>query len=235
MTDEEYDKINKNKLQGMTPREVARLVAWKEVKRAIRYHYPGLKKGGIELCETAYNRLKKMRRSKQINEGEVIEVKFIPISEWTEYPAYACNTNQYSLSFRTWAEVGNIPFSDSSVDSYMPEELLTHFIWEITWYGAESDVKKYYNELARRVKEVHESHIEITEEGRKTKVVVTEYKNVCHECGVHLYGDPVRDVGNITLHRAPCEECGEEKTITPATDWKNMCRADREPYSVEMD
>jgi hypothetical protein len=67
---------------------------------------------------------------------------------------YSCSTNAYSLSFRKWIEVSNILISEETLKHYTAEEMLAHFIWEITWYGPEERMLEKGKEMLESVKKL---------------------------------------------------------------------------------
>lgn len=56
------------------------------------------------------------------------------------------------------------------------------------------------------------------------KPIKSRWMSVCNDCGQKLYGDMTkRDMGVITMHMGECENCGENKAIIPARDWRYAC------------
>lgn len=117
---------------------------WIRVKKALRYHYPK-QKGNYE---PVYNKLLKLREEKQKCPGEELEIACNKdIFGDLDDSFYSVHTNRYSLSFRKWREVSSIPISEDTLNHYKIEEILAHFIWEITFYGDEEQMIKKGKEL----------------------------------------------------------------------------------------
>ena len=122
----------------MTIRDLAIKTAWKDVEPAIRYHYPTDKNNYL----TLYRFLKAIRTRKHKDAREFLELYLCPESKLNEHAYYGIHTNKYSLSFRDWSECANIPIAKTTLERYTPEDILAHFIWEITFYGSEKNMKK---------------------------------------------------------------------------------------------
>lgn len=134
-------------------------VSWKNVKRAIKYFYPSDKNDYSKLFE----HLKTVKSEKHKNKKEFITIG--AINFWPEgngkfrieeedSRGYSIATNLYSMSFRKWSELLNIPIEPETLDKFLLEDIVAHFIWEITYYGLEEDSTKKGQELIKRVEEI---------------------------------------------------------------------------------
>lgn len=132
----------------ITPRDIAQEVKWSDVKKAIKYFYPDDKNNYADL----FKRIKAFEPQKQEMKGEKIEIHVqdfyrsmkekVPLKEIAEDRFYSIATNKYSMSFRKWEGLANIPISKKTLDHYMFEDILAHFIWEITFHGTEEEAEK---------------------------------------------------------------------------------------------
>ncbi len=122
----------------MTIREIAQLVKWKQVKRAIKYFYPDDKND----YEGLFKKIQGMRKRKQKDSEERIEIYAVGELESPKERYYSIFTNKYSLSFRGWNEIANVPIAETTLEHYELQDILAHFIWEITFYGTEEQMKK---------------------------------------------------------------------------------------------
>lgn len=132
--------------------DIAKVVKWVDVKRALDYFYPEDKNN----YESLFKKIQKFRKQKQKDKDEVIEIKthdesFCDTKDFKRY--YSVSTNRYSLSFRPWLKVSNIEISEDTINHYTLPEILAHFIWEITFYGDESSMKKRGKALLDSMKE----------------------------------------------------------------------------------
>jgi len=135
----------------MTIQQIIKDVKWKEVERSLSYFYPDMntkkyKKVFTYLCSVKKRKQKDVDEELKINTcGGEDNVKIDNIY-------YHTHTNKYSLSFRRWAEVSNLNISKDTLDHYKREEIIAHFIYEITWYGMEDRMIKVGKELSASVK-----------------------------------------------------------------------------------
>ncbi len=138
-------------MKNITIIDIARVVEWKDVKRAIKYHYPYDRNNYEELFE----KIKKYRKIKQ-NHKEVINIfvcGMVNILKGAEDSFYSIETNKFSLDFRSWKSISRIPISQDTLDHYLYEDILAHFIWEITFYGTEEKMNKKSEILRERASE----------------------------------------------------------------------------------
>lgn len=147
-----------NEVLNPTPRELAQISNWKDVQKSLRFFYGGKWTKAIEVFE----RIKNAPTVKHKDPAEFLEVYcggFITLDkEDMEDRSYNIHTNKYSLSFRKWDELSNIPFAEETMRKYRTEDLLAHFIWEITWYGVEKDSLKKGKELFETVAKIKKEH-----------------------------------------------------------------------------
>ena len=135
-----------------TIKDIAKFVAWPEVNRAVKYFYPKDRSNYLPVFKQIRvwgSNVTKPTSKEQL----VLRVKGrgidTPAETW-----YGINTNKYSLSFRKWKEICNIPISTATLEHYKYEDILAHFIWEITFYGPEKKMEETGKELMRRAKDV---------------------------------------------------------------------------------
>lgn len=133
----------------ITMLDIIKLTDWKEVKKSYKYFY-GRKEVNPDTMEKIFNLLKTFKKRKHIDEDEEIEIYVggIPIDESEDERWYDVHTNKYSLSFRKWRELVNIPISENTIRTNKFPEIITHFLWEITFYGFdESEILEQRKEL----------------------------------------------------------------------------------------
>lgn len=166
---DQLDKIIQGKPweKELTMVEIANKVNWRDVKSALEYYYPIIndKRVNWNRYKPVFERIKSFKKKRHADKEEKIEVGVggmrvpYPGDSWLD-EAYYCNTNKYSLSFRSWKSVSNIPVSIDSIKHFKYAELLAHFIWEITWYGPES-------EMIEKKKELHQSFKQFLKQKKK--------------------------------------------------------------------
>ena len=140
-----------------TIKDILPLVEWNNVRRALAYFYPKTRGD----AEPIFKRLLEFPKRKHKDQEEFIEIKTYNNLEEKEFGPldhnyYNTATNKYSLSFRKWAEVVNIPISESTLEHFKFEDIVAHFIWEITWYGGEEETEKKGMEMLSSFKKAKE-------------------------------------------------------------------------------
>lgn len=139
-----------------TPRELAQKVKFRDVYKALHYFY----KGKWSYAEKVFNRIKDAPKKAHRNKAEFIEVICINEMEDGEYGSwYQIHTNLFSLSFRKWDEISNIPISDETLKYSKACEVLAQLIYEMTWYGMEKEAMKMGKGLLKTAREAKRDYI----------------------------------------------------------------------------
>ena len=146
--------------KDLSPKDIAQLVKWSEVKRALDYHYPNYKNNYKKLFERIQN-TKKIK----IEEGLKIEIyggldiesewydsdyglKFMEDLKSGEESLYYGvhlidkNNKSWSTSFQAWNSMINTSISHDTLKHYMFSEILAHFMHDLTFFGDEKRMKK---------------------------------------------------------------------------------------------
>src|SRR4051812_32807604 len=133
--------MKKKTIEIATVREIAQVCDFKDVIRALEYHYRDYPRLRGKYGKMVFNRFKNAPKRKHRDSIERIILRyaiFITLDKKDERDAYySVSTNKFSLSFRLWNEIANIPIAHETLKSYSFEEILAHLIWEVTWYGNE--------------------------------------------------------------------------------------------------
>jgi len=132
----------------MTILDILKQTKWTDIKKAIKYFYPDDKNNYKQI----YIELKRKQKQQHFRKDEQIKLIFVRENIIGD-SFYAISTNKYSLSFRLWSELVNIPISKTTLQHYSNEDIIAHFIWEITFYGTEKNMMSIANELDEYVKE----------------------------------------------------------------------------------
>lgn len=137
--------MKKIKIKTKTIRDIIQGLKWKDVNNAKKYFYPEDKNN----YEPVFRHLLKIKPRKHKDAKEFIELEVVheALKGFPEEHWYDMVTNKYSMSFRKWAELANIPISENTLNHYKYEEIIVHFIWEITFYGTEADSMKKAKEI----------------------------------------------------------------------------------------
>lgn len=139
----------------ITPIDIANSVEWKEVLKNMNFFYGGKWNN----YEKVFQQIRKTKKVTHKDEEEVI--KIVCGGDWNirerDERFLSISTNKYSMSFRPWKHLCNIPIEEETLRRYPPEQILAHFIWEITWFGNEVETKKKGKILLKRVKEIKKS------------------------------------------------------------------------------
>lgn len=181
--------INKTKFvpfedKELTIRDLAKFANINTLKESYKYFY-GLKKP--KYLEETFEKIKSFKKVAQKNPKERIVLSIggerkIVLDRDERDEFYSMSTNMFSMSFRPWKEVSNILIAKDTLAHYTPEEILAHFIWEITWYGNEEQMTERGNELKEIIAEFKKE---------STKEKVTNAKAVI-EKEVNKYGKTIK-------------------------------------------
>jgi len=161
-----------NEMKPMTPIEIANIIPFKMVKKALSYHYPKANERTLKQYGLIFKKVKNFKPEKQKHKGEFLDLGVANEhiwgdgSDWSQW--YSMATNKYSMSLRPWRELASIPFSKKMIETYKFEELMAHFLWELTWDGwTETAVNKKQKEigdhLLKAMKEINADAKKCTE------------------------------------------------------------------------
>lgn len=101
------------------------------------------------LYESLYYELKNKMLEKNTEEI-TIEIEFISDEEFYDvYGKRQDDKNKYSLSLSGWNEWLHYTISDSTLQNFQKDEIVTHCLWEMTFYGLqETDILSKKEELS---------------------------------------------------------------------------------------
>ncbi len=149
------------KIKQLTIKDLVKIVKWKEVKKALKYHYPDDKNDYEELFESI-----KKRRKVNVKDGEYIKIStefkheflesdYLDIEDYNYYNvSLKIKDEDYSVSFIPWSKMISYPIDRDTLYYNTLAEIVAHFIWEITFYGNEKEMKKKANYLENTVKKI---------------------------------------------------------------------------------
>lgn len=139
-------------------REVAKLIDWKDVSEALKFHYQvSVGKNYTKLFKRIQN-----TKNKRVNAKEELEV-YASNCKWdfgdidSYYGIHIKKKGEkmsYSMSFQGWDKLCNLKVADDSMNHYTMVDIVTHFMWEITFYGNEAEAKKTWKMVNGRAEEV---------------------------------------------------------------------------------
>lgn len=161
-----------------TMRDLSRLVQLADVKRALQFHYPD-QKGLRKKADDVLFKIKTCKKMTPEKAGK-LTIRCVGLSPFVStkddmYDAgYSISDVRrkmpWSLSFRSWTELSNIPIEKETLMRYTMEEILAHFIWEITWYGSERDSlemgKKIMSDADKAIEEIKKKKRDNLDKGK---------------------------------------------------------------------
>lgn len=164
-------------VDNITILDLIKVTEWNDVRRAMAHYYPGYEKK----MKPRYERVASFKPIKCDEPGEVLEIhagmsfgwlrdkdnlaglntklrdlvtqQYSSLKNIKDHVYYSMATNKYSMSFRSWRKLASIPISLDTLDHYTFEDILAHFLWEITFYGDEKQTQKKGKELLGRMKD----------------------------------------------------------------------------------
>lgn len=141
-------------MKQITIIDIAKVTEWKKVKRAIKYFCPQDKSD----YEKLYEDIKTYRKRKHKDATEYITLQvcgFVDnLKTANEDNFYTIQTDKYSMSFRSWKLLASIPIHKDTLRYYLFEDILAHFLWEITFYGPEKKMNSLAKDLRKTQKEI---------------------------------------------------------------------------------
>lgn len=144
-------------MKNITILDIIKVAKWKDVERSIKFHYLEDKNEYSPI----FKRIQKFPKEVQMLKTERIVITCNdcmsddePLSERIGEQFYRMCTNKYSLCLRPWKEVANILISEDTLKHYKFNDILAHFIWEITYYGDEKSFLKEIEESKKEMKEI---------------------------------------------------------------------------------
>lgn len=156
-----------------TIRDICQFVKWKDVKRAIKYHYPTDKNDYEEL----FYSLPK-RKIVKVPRGEVLTIsgglycaekeklekfdieyleRLKSEDEQLYYSIYIKKEGEeyrYSCSFVAWDYMTSLPIYVETLRDFTFIDIIAHFIWEITFYGNEKQMKKVGGKIQKAYEDI---------------------------------------------------------------------------------
>jgi hypothetical protein len=136
---------------------MAQLIPFKDVARALKYHYPHPKinKWALEQYERIMKEMSRYKEDPEKDKEWSIlislsrpykfysknEKKWITMDEPGEeyYGTHGLKKGEkkmtYAIEFTRWEETANWKIASSVLKAYKPAEILAHYLWEITYCG----------------------------------------------------------------------------------------------------
>jgi len=131
--------------------DIVKQVEWKDVKKALRYFYPTDKND----YEQLFYKIQRFR-SRDVDPDDHLIVNIggtdkgvDPFNGNITNGFYSTYTTKYSCSFRNPRELANLRISDETLSHYRFEEIIAHFLWEVTFFGDEARTKREGNKLKK--------------------------------------------------------------------------------------
>jgi hypothetical protein len=153
-------------------RDIVNYVKWRDVKRAIRYYYPT----DHNNYEKLFYKIAKMPRFKtEPGETLVVGGGLAVKTEWFEKYGqkylddlktgdesmyYSVNLKKvgepytYSMSFIKWKKFVNYPIDLDTLENFNFVDIIAHVLWEMTFYGSETETQKHAKKLHKMVDEI---------------------------------------------------------------------------------
>jgi hypothetical protein len=136
--------------EDITPIEIAGLVSYPQVKKVLKHHY----KHEWNKAETVFRQIKATKKRKHKDSEEKLVIRIGGSRSREDFDEfYSVATNKYSLSFRKWNEIVNIPIDKETIMHYLYPEIIAHLIYEMTWFGNEKQTQKKGKELYKGIKQ----------------------------------------------------------------------------------
>jgi hypothetical protein len=151
--------------------EIANVIKWGDIKRAIKYHYPKTNKNTMDRYKEIMEEISQYKETD--NKGNKLEVyltrpysfyskkdkEWLALTEIGEeyYGIYNIDNNKkvWSMMFLKWEETANYGFTNNTLKYYHPAEIMAHYLWEITFNGfTQKEIKKDSDRMNNIVKKI---------------------------------------------------------------------------------
>lgn len=136
--------------------DLLKKVDFKDVERDIKHMYPETPDKALKLYKKVFNVLLKKKKTKVKDNEDKLQIgtySFIEEGKIIYY--YDIYSSKYSLSFRKWGELVNLPINEDMLRYLFPSNIITLFLWEITFYGfEEEEISKIGKGLLKARKEI---------------------------------------------------------------------------------
>jgi hypothetical protein len=143
-------------MKNITILDIIKIAKWKNVEKAIKFYYPDDKNDYLPI----FKKIQKFPKEDQKIKNERIKltckdclIEEDPFEKLYGEQYYRMFTNKYSLSLRPWKEISNIIISEDTLNHYRFDDIIAHFIWEITFYGDEEEFMKEIKETEKEIKQ----------------------------------------------------------------------------------
>jgi hypothetical protein len=156
---------------------MAQLIPFKDVARALRYHYPNpkIRPDTMKRYEEIMKEISKYKEDSEKDKEWTLLIslsrpysfyskrdkKWIVYDEPGEeyYRTHGLKKGEknmtYAIEFTRWEETSNWKIAKNVLKHYKPAEILAHFLWEMTFCGyKQSKVKKFSDDLYSRIDKV---------------------------------------------------------------------------------
>lgn len=159
-----------NEIKDLTIKQIAKLVKVEDVASSLEYHYPHLKlpkgfaKSMLKRFTTApWKKPKDLKERLEVygsntNWGDEIDCFYGIHTIILDTMESWGKPKSWSLSFRPWNELINMKVYDGTFEHYALDDIIAHFIYEITWYGPEKTMRKTGKRLLNSVKKIKKDH-----------------------------------------------------------------------------
>ena len=141
--------------------DLAKVVKFEDVQKALKFHYPDDKSN----YERLYVEIRKLRKNRKDYKNERITItnrknynlSLDSLYKYDDYYDISVN-RRHSMSFRPWRELLNMPISEDTLMHYTFRDILAHFIYEITFYGSEKEAKIMLQNLIQDSQEINKKN-----------------------------------------------------------------------------
>lgn len=148
--------------------DISQIIKWREVKRALKYHYKGDKNN----YEPVFLGIQQYKPRKL---PDKCELEIYSINDpWDGKLPLECyyyirlfNPEDaegipYSLSFQPWKLLASYPIKKETLHHYTYPDIIAHFIWEITFFGNEKQMRvkgrSMFKLTNKAIKEIEYAH-----------------------------------------------------------------------------
>lgn len=123
-----------------TIRDLLGIVDFSDVERIVKcvYYYKDDEKMNVDAYRNVFEKLKTYDKVVP-DVGDRISIKASPLVDdekrWYNVSLIKEDGVDYAIDFTDWKELVDIPISVPTIEHYTSEDIVAHFLWEITFFG----------------------------------------------------------------------------------------------------
>ena len=138
----------------ITLKDLFQQTSWQQVFESLQEYYPDDLKDNCEGLQYAFEEIQELKPETN-NDNMILQIKYKERDGYNYYDVCGFKNNEtYALDFSPWEEWLGLYIDENLFHQYSNADIITHAIWEATFYGFDQEhIKQEKDELMQRVEE----------------------------------------------------------------------------------